>query len=189
LLERKLITDGMVEGGVLKALQVRKDWVRKRILIQILILMSYQESIRWCLRNTVDISEDQLLSLLVETIQIHTSKSTTDEMDVDHATNKKSSRTLPLSQVLGHIVAYPTSAPPMRVAIRRHLKQAEDVLEILKIIDRWMEMSGDKTKDLTLGNVDEKLKYGEEVNVEKPLNKNGRPRLDLVNKAILCHLF
>ncbi|PVG03662.1 hypothetical protein CPB86DRAFT_810725 [Serendipita vermifera] len=164
LLERKLITDGMVDGGVLKALQVRKDW----------------ESIRWALRNTVDVSEDQLLSLLVETIHVHNSKSPTDEMDIDHSSDKKSSRTLPLSQVLGHVIAYPTSAPPMRVAIRRHLKQAEDVLEVLKIINRWMETRDDKKKDLTLGNVEEKLKYGEELNVEKPLNKNGRPRLDLL---------
>lgn len=101
-------------------------------------------------------------------------------MDVDETTSKTSAP-LSLSQVLGHVVAYPISAPPLRLALRKHFSRAEDALVLLKILNEWIIAAGIQSASIKFSNVED---AGKEDANPRGLSKKGTPRLDMV-----CSLF
>ncbi|KAH8096702.1 hypothetical protein BXZ70DRAFT_331420 [Cristinia sonorae] len=123
LVERKVVSSGMVEGGLLPALRARNDW----------------ESMLLSLKNVIDIPETHLTTFLHDVI-VSKSKAQDgdDSMQVDSSSAVTS---LPnLQDLLALCVTYPTSAPAMRVAIRKHLREADELVTILKVLVKWTEM-------------------------------------------------
>jgi hypothetical protein len=101
-------------------------------------------------------------------------------MDVDNVASKAPT-SLTLPQVLGHVVGYPTSAPPLRLALRQHFSRAEDALTLLNVLNEWINAAGKQSASIKLGNIDEAAK--EDTNTNKGLSKKGTPRLDMVRRT------
>ncbi|THH18195.1 hypothetical protein EW146_g2730 [Bondarzewia mesenterica] len=120
LLRRRVVSAGMVEGGLVPALQSCKDW----------------QSIQLALQNVIDVSEDSIMSLLhsAVTSDRQQQKSDPNAMQVD--TPSSDIPTLPT--VLAACVAYPTSPAALRVAIRQQLPDAEDLVCVLEVLDGWL---------------------------------------------------
>ena len=102
-------------------------------------------------------------------------------MDVDDSTSKAPT-TLTPSQVLGHVVAYPTSAPPLRLALRQHFSRSEDALTLLNVLNEWINAAGKQSTSIKLGNIEEAVK--EDTSMNKGLSKKGTPRLDMVRLTL-----
>ncbi|KIM29641.1 hypothetical protein M408DRAFT_22959 [Serendipita vermifera MAFF 305830] len=171
-LERKLVSNQIIEGGILKVLQERGDWL----------------SIRWLLRNTVDVSEDHLMALLLHSVHLYRQRSKTKQdntMDVDESSPVNVRVPFPVTQVLGHVIAYPTSAPPLRLAIRQHFTEMEDVIVLIETVNSWISESANKTLALKLGDINEELKRESH---EKAVERDGLPRLDLLVSFGTCLL-
>ncbi|KAG8831019.1 hypothetical protein FRC18_007226 [Serendipita sp. 400] len=158
LLERRLITDSSVKGGLIKALEDRGDW----------------HAITHMLRDTVDISEDALMSLLVNSLR-RTRRE--DAMEVDES-SKDPTTPLPCTAILGYVISYPTTAPTMRLAIRKHLTDMNDVLFILNHLKNMMQKSVQGNEGLSLGDLEKEFK-GHEVD-RRRLTKHGRPKLEMI---------
>lgn len=79
------------------------------------------------------------MSFLHDVIQARQKiQSTSDEnaMDVDTT----SSSTLPsLPKVLALVISYPVTAPTMRLAIKAHLHDADELNVVLSVIVQWVE--------------------------------------------------
>jgi len=105
-------------------------------------------------------------------------------MHVDETARPGGQNPLTLAQVLGHVIAYPTSAPSLRLAIRQHFSQVEDVITLIKVINSWIFESAKKTIAIDLGDLVRDFKQGEHVSNERAVEKDGLPRLDLVCSAI-----
>lgn len=101
-------------------------------------------------------------------------------MDIDGAAHAGGKGSLTLPQVLGHVIAYPTSIPSLRRAIRQHFSQVEDVIVLIEVVNTRVFDSAKKTLTIKLGDVDEEPKPGEQTNHERAVEKDGLPRLDLV---------
>ncbi|CAL1700237.1 unnamed protein product [Somion occarium] len=123
LLEKKAVTSGMLERGLLSALRPRHDW----------------DSMVTALTSVIDIPEDDVVSFLHEVILAQQKRQPAggeDAMQVDSSANPD----LPsLRKVLSLIVVYPVTAPAMRLAIRQQLKDAEELDAILEVIVQWIE--------------------------------------------------
>lgn len=93
---------------------------------------------------------------------------------------------LPTKQVLGHIMSYPTSAPSLRLSIRQHLTDMEDVTALLDLLDEMIKKSIAKSLNVAIA---DPSKPGKDPNRERGIGKAGIPRLELVsNSAISSHL-
>ena len=110
-------------------------------------------------------------------------------MDVDQTTSVSARAPFPVPQVLGHVIGYPTSAPPLRLAIRQHFSQMDDIVILLEIINSWITESAKKSLAIKLGDVNEEPKRGEQTNHERAVEKDGLPRLDLVCPRIISSNF
>ena len=85
----------------------------------------------------IDLSENDILALLHTAITSHRQqqKSDPDAMQVD----TPPSNALGVSTILSSCVNYPTSLAALRVSIRQHLRDAEDVTCVLEVLDGWLE--------------------------------------------------
>jgi hypothetical protein len=101
-------------------------------------------------------------------------------MDIDDAAHPGGRGPLTLPQVFGHVIAYPTSTPSLRRAIRQHFSQVEDAIVLIEVVNTWIFDSAKKTMTIKLGDMDEEPKRGEQTNHERAVEKDGLPRLDLV---------
>lgn len=89
------------------------------------------------LRTVIDIPETDLASFLHDVIVARPKSSGEDDsMQVDSAANPS----IPsLPDLLALCVTYPTSAAAMRVAVRKHLREADGLVDILEILLEWVE--------------------------------------------------
>ncbi|KZV76037.1 hypothetical protein PENSPDRAFT_646585 [Peniophora sp. CONT] len=136
LLKRKLVSNSMVDGGLLPALEERKAF----------------DLLQLALKTVIDIPESDFLAALRPVVVAHVKSSTgDDEMQVDGSLSPPA-----LAPFLALVVAYPTSPAPLRLAIRRHLSAPENVVAVLEVLDGWLDqtfgserplfISEDKTK-------------------------------------------
>ncbi|KAG2157287.1 hypothetical protein DEU56DRAFT_12959 [Suillus clintonianus] len=118
LIENRVVSAGMLKGRIFTALKQRGDW----------------ESIMLAFNSVVDISEDEMISLAKALIDKEQEPQTDPEaMDVD--SNKAWTPTL--SAYMLACVSYPTSPAALRLAIRKHLPDAQDLILILELLDGW----------------------------------------------------
>ncbi|KAG1905904.1 uncharacterized protein F5891DRAFT_1274949 [Suillus fuscotomentosus] len=118
LIESRVVSAGMVDGRLLTALKQYGDW----------------ESIMLSFNSVVDISEDEMISLAKALIDEQREPQPDPEvMNVD--SNKAWTPTLSAYMLM--CVSYPTSPAALRLAIRKHLPDAQDLILILELLDGW----------------------------------------------------
>ncbi|KAG2041673.1 hypothetical protein BDR03DRAFT_945379 [Suillus americanus] len=118
LIESRVVSAGMVEGRLLTALKQHGDW----------------ESIMLSFNSVVDISEDEMISIAKALVDKQRQPQTDPGvMDVD--SNKAWTPTLSAYMLM--CVSYPTSPAALRLAIRKHLPDAQDLISILELLDGW----------------------------------------------------
>ncbi|EIN11073.1 hypothetical protein PUNSTDRAFT_142926 [Punctularia strigosozonata HHB-11173 SS5] len=120
LLERRVISSTMVEGGLLTALRTKRDWT----------------SIRSAFQSVVDLTEDEVVSVLRSNVAAEPDES--NAMDVDTPAGGPHSPGLDI--ILGYVVNYApqTSAPALRLALRKHMASAEQLTKVLTVLDVWV---------------------------------------------------
>jgi hypothetical protein len=119
LIESGVVSAGMLEGRLFTALKQHGDW----------------ESIMLSFNSVVDISEDEMISLAKALVDKQRERLTDPEaMDVD--SNKTWTPTLSAYMLM--CVSYPTSPAALRLAIRKHLPDAQDLVLILGLLDGWI---------------------------------------------------
>ncbi|RXW19385.1 hypothetical protein EST38_g6484 [Candolleomyces aberdarensis] len=133
LLERKAVSSGMVEGGLLRAVRDRGDWA----------------SIELCFSSLVDIPESDMIETLVVLIKYHQhqqQQNDTNAMHVDSSQNASSS--IPsLARYLGLVTIYPTlTSKPLVVALKRWIRDPQDALDIAKVVEQWLRVLGQQRK-------------------------------------------
>ncbi|KAF8191434.1 hypothetical protein K438DRAFT_1830503 [Mycena galopus ATCC 62051] len=118
LLQRRAISATMVEGGLLAAFKLRGDW----------------NAIELSTTHVTDLAESDLMFIL-QFIAEHSRKTDKDAMEVDPSPLG----IIPtLSSFLNACVRYQTSPAALRTAIHQHLKQPEDVVAVLEVLDHWV---------------------------------------------------
>ncbi|KAG0705987.1 hypothetical protein DFH29DRAFT_904566 [Suillus ampliporus] len=119
LIENRVVSAGMVEGRLFTSLEQHGDW----------------ESIMLAFNSVVDISEDDMISLAKALVAKEKQPQTDPEaMDVDNTFVW----TPTLSAYMLACVSYPTSPAALRLAIRKYLPDAQDLIPILELLDGWI---------------------------------------------------
>ncbi|KAI6040445.1 hypothetical protein EDC04DRAFT_2894173 [Pisolithus marmoratus] len=120
LLERGVVTALMVDGALLRRLYERGDW----------------ENVILSLRSVADISEDEMMSSVKFVIESHRKRENTssDAMEVD----LPESWIPPLETILSACLSYEFSPVTVRLAIRKHLSDARDLVTILGVLEGWL---------------------------------------------------
>ncbi|TCD63478.1 hypothetical protein EIP91_005360 [Steccherinum ochraceum] len=124
LLRRRAVSSSMIEGGLLPALRLRNDW----------------ESIIFALKTVIDISENDLTIFVRDVISTHAASRSSGQSDDSMQVDSTSTSPIPtLPAALALCVTYPMSAPAMRLAIRKHLRDADALVSVLEILLGWVE--------------------------------------------------
>ncbi|KAG6897610.1 hypothetical protein C0992_013050 [Termitomyces sp. T32_za158] len=120
LLNRKVVNSTMLDGGLLAALRYRNDW----------------QSIELALEHVIDLPEAEIMETLQFVVARHRSNAAQDDdaMEIDSVTDVPS-----LPSFLSLCVGYTTTPPALRSAMRRSLKEAEDIYAVLKILENWIK--------------------------------------------------
>ena len=106
------------------------------------------------------------MSLLAQVVAQHRRQSAPDAMQVDAP-----SAIPALPGFLALCVNYAASPGPLRVALKKHLPDAEDVVCVLEILDGWLERWGAEEVQLVPEGVkkDENGRYVAVLPEDKPL--------------------
>ena len=89
------------------------------------------------LRSVIDIPETDVVSFLHDVISSQPkTQQDGDSMQVDVPTDTATS---PVPDLLALCVTYSTSAAAMRVALRKHIREADELVVILAILVDWIE--------------------------------------------------
>lgn len=94
------------------------------------------------LRSVTDISENDLVIFLHTIIVLHRSKSpnSDDAMQVDVEPSSSNSLSTPsLPTALSLCITYPTSTPSLRLALRTHLKEVEEIDSLFEVLLGWLD--------------------------------------------------
>ncbi|KAI0268165.1 hypothetical protein BC834DRAFT_933308 [Gloeopeniophorella convolvens] len=120
ILEKRVVTAGMLSKGLLGLLMDHKDW----------------QAIQLALDTVPDLPEIDVISLLRSTDLSRDTRqaASSNDMEVDGPATGAPS----LSSMLASCVSYNSSDAALRLAIREQLNQAEVILPILTIIDDWL---------------------------------------------------
>ncbi|KAH7344102.1 hypothetical protein B0J17DRAFT_714240 [Rhizoctonia solani] len=101
-------------GGLYGALRENRDWP---------IMLS-------ALQHVPDIPEDEIVATIRDLlVPLHPEGTSVPPL----------SNAPPLQNALAHVLAYPTSPTPLRLALRTHLRDAEDLVHVLKVLDGWLK--------------------------------------------------
>lgn len=126
----------MLNGRLITMLRQRGDWVR---VLPFVFLQSsetsrnIQENVMLALTTVADISEDELMASAK--CLVDRQRSSENAMDVDASEGYAP----PLWSYLFACVSYPFSAAPTRLAVRKHLPDAQDLVMILEVIESWLQ--------------------------------------------------
>lgn len=195
LMKRRVLTNGILrtEGGVVRMLGDRGDWVRS-FIIRIphssgltgrlpLYRPNMQELIKICLQTLPDIPEAEIIRLLRRSVDVVNAKkpsSTAEAMDVDppasnlsssHPQAKESySSALPPSEFLALTLSYPLSSSLVRPALRKYFgSDVEALLPILRTLTKWVvgvaEDEAEELGGLISASKSETRESGEQVKV------------------------
>ncbi|OSX59323.1 hypothetical protein POSPLADRAFT_1075545 [Postia placenta MAD-698-R-SB12] len=122
LLERRAVSNGMVEGGLLPALLARQDW----------------QSIVLAIDTVSDLPEPDLAVLLASVVSHHRlAAPDEDAMQVDAPATPPA-----LASFLAQCATYPTAPSALKVALHQSLPAAEDVVCVLAVLDAWIARWG-----------------------------------------------
>jgi len=146
---------------LIPALRLRDDWAN-------LIL---------ALKNVIDISEEDVTSILHDVIRAHGGvRPHADAMEVD----VPPSSTVPsLENTLPLCVVYPTSGPALRLAIRSSLREATELDRILEVFLVWIDRWCSEPELLLLDKV-EKDSHGVSIVSQGQKTLDGIPPLDKI---------
>ncbi|KAF5365127.1 hypothetical protein D9757_012603 [Collybiopsis confluens] len=131
VLEKKVVSGSMVDGGLLRVLRMRNDW----------------KSIFLALTNVEDLEELEIIECLCFILARHRQRQTqrmvtTDAMQVDgSSTSGLGDLTPTLPVFLGAVLRYThvrSSTVSLRAAFRRYLSDVDDVVCLLEVLDGWM---------------------------------------------------
>ncbi|CAE6365977.1 unnamed protein product [Rhizoctonia solani] len=101
-------------GGLYGALRQNREWP---------IMLS-------ALQHVPDIPEDEIVATIRDLlIPLHPEGSSSPRL----------LNTPPLQNALAHVLAYPTSPTPLRLALKMHLRDGEDLVHVLKVLDGWLK--------------------------------------------------
>lgn len=112
-----------------------------------------QKSALLAMDTVRDLTETDIISVLhkVTTAHLkrtkHASPSDVDGMQVD-PTPVQTQDTPPLEEYLGRCVSYDTSAPALRLALRKHLGDVEESVAVLQVLESWMRKWGEVEDEL-----------------------------------------
>ncbi|KAG6861980.1 hypothetical protein C0995_009164 [Termitomyces sp. Mi166 len=130
LLNRKVVSSSMLDGGLLAALRYKNDW----------------QSIDLALGHVIDLSEAEIMESLQYVVARHRSNVVPQDdnaMEVDSVTDVPS-----LPSFLSLCVSYTTTPPALRSAIRRSLKDVEDIYVILRVLENWTKQWSNRDSKL-----------------------------------------
>ncbi|KAH0840224.1 hypothetical protein J3R83DRAFT_1228 [Lanmaoa asiatica] len=117
LLENAVVSTIMLNGRLITTLRQRSDW----------------ENVMFALTTVADVSEDELMASAK--FLIDRQRRSENVMDIDTSEGYVP----PLWSYLFACVSYPFSAAPMRLAIRKYLPDAQDLVMILEILENWIQ--------------------------------------------------
>ncbi|PFH50149.1 hypothetical protein AMATHDRAFT_48133 [Amanita thiersii Skay4041] len=158
LMQRRVVSAGMVEGGLVKVLKAKNDWVCcfRGFSITTKADINGQKSIELALENVIDLRETEIAEALWDVIissnplAITTTTATTDpdamQVDSNPVTNQDTSS---LTDFLALCVEYKTTPAHLRVAVRQQLLRAvptsahawsaaECALAVLHVLVGWI---------------------------------------------------
>ncbi|KAH7887398.1 hypothetical protein F5I97DRAFT_1941864 [Phlebopus sp. FC_14] len=118
LLENGLVSGAMLNGKVLSTLRDRGDW----------------QNVMLAFSSVVDISEEEMMSLAKFIIDRQRQRESSDAMEVDFS----EPWIPPLGTYLSACVSYQFTPSAMRLAIRKHLSDAQDLVSILEVLETWI---------------------------------------------------
>ncbi|KAJ3756420.1 hypothetical protein EV360DRAFT_47995 [Lentinula raphanica] len=124
LLEKKAISTGMIDAGILPVLLRRNDW----------------NSISLALTRVPDLREVEIVECLCFVLARHRHALRTtslDAMQVDTTPDLNDS-TPSLLTFFNLILRYNFSPIPLRAALRRYLSDIDDVVCLLEVLDNWI---------------------------------------------------
>ncbi|KAI0774562.1 hypothetical protein C8Q74DRAFT_1438657, partial [Fomes fomentarius] len=121
LLENRMVSSSMVDGGLLPALAARHDW----------------NTVALAMRMVTDLPENDIIALLGRVVVAHRHASSGDEdaMQVDSA---PLTSTPSLPTFLAQCIVYSFTPALQRTALRKHIPDAADLMSILEILDKWL---------------------------------------------------
>ncbi|KDR84273.1 hypothetical protein GALMADRAFT_133615 [Galerina marginata CBS 339.88] len=124
LLEQRVVCSAMVPGGLLCALKAKDDW----------------SSIKFAFESVIDLTESEIVECLRTVIISHRVAVADDAMQVDPPTpNAASTSTVvPLPTFLNLLTNYPTSHGPLLLALRKNMRDADDLTAMLRVLDGWI---------------------------------------------------
>ncbi|KAJ3992530.1 hypothetical protein F5050DRAFT_1579367 [Lentinula boryana] len=160
LLEKKVVSTGMLEAGILPMLRLRNDW----------------KSICLALTRVPDLHEVEIVECLCFVLARHRHAlraASLDTMQVDSAPSLDDD-TPTLHTFLSLVLRYSFSLIPLRVAFRRYLSDADDVVCLLEILDAWIgQWAGRDARLLPSNKIIKKNKFG--IYVMKLDSKESQP--------------
>ena len=186
LLKNQVVCSAMIEvpGCLLGALRARNDWVNlffffldflQRILNT---LPHFQNSIEQAFGAVLDLKEFEIIETLQFIISAHRRSPFDNAMQVDNPTIASSTVTS-LPAFLNLSLTYPTSRAPLVSAVRRQLRDAEDLTILLEILNKWLARRTAKEEKLLPGKKDlKKTEHGIWTVVGRTAEKGKQKKLE-----------
>jgi hypothetical protein len=142
LLERRVVSSGMVDGGngLLTALRARNDWVSVSMFFRPPHNSYFLKvSIRSAFTAVLDLPESEIIECLRVVVVYHRQQHSADAMEVD---SHPATAIPPLPSFLSLCTTYPTSQKYLLLALRQHLREIEDIMCVAQILDDWVSKWG-----------------------------------------------
>ncbi|KIM35166.1 hypothetical protein M413DRAFT_20795 [Hebeloma cylindrosporum] len=99
------------------------------------------KSIELAFSTVLDISESELMETLQTVVSRHRETPATaarDAMDVDSPPSSSGDAVPSLPIFLQHVASYPTSRGPLVLAFRTYMKEPEDLMAVLQVLNTWL---------------------------------------------------
>lgn len=133
-----------------------------------------------------DLTEMDIVSVLHKVVVAHlkrtkpTSSTDTDAMEVDHPSTQTQD-TPSLEDYLSRCVSYDTSAPALRLALRKKLGNVEETVAVLQVLELWMRKWGENEDRLGV--------FAASSSVSKDGSTQPLPELLKVGRGDIAHKF
>ena len=142
----------------------------------------FQNSIELAFGAVLDLKESEIIESLHFIISQHRSSSTVpseNAMQID--TPAVATTVVPLPTFLNLSITYPTSRAPLVSAVRKQLRDAEDLTVLLEILDKWLTQRTGMEEKLFPEKKDlKKTEYGVWTVVGSTARKGGEKKLEEV---------
>ncbi|KAF8805835.1 hypothetical protein BYT27DRAFT_7191996 [Phlegmacium glaucopus] len=175
LLDNRVVCSAMIDapGALLGALRARNDW----------------NSIELAFGTVLDLKESEIIESLQFIISQHRRSAvqssvsgipSDDAMQID-APTIASSATISLPTFLNLTITYPTSRAPLVSAVRKQLRDAEDLTVLLEILAKWLTRRATMDEKFFPGKKDlKKTEHGVWTVVGRTVETRKRKKLEEV---------